>query len=153
MKNLLKIALLTLTLAVCGACDDDEQVQTQLKPNANNIAGTWQLAEFDGATLAEGTYVYIEFTRKDMLFDLYQNLGSFSAEKRTGRYNIIEKDGTGTVIRGLYDHGIGDWGHDYLIGEFTAERMVWTALDDPENVSVYVRCDGIPDEIASETAE
>lgn len=147
MKNLFKIALLTLTLAVCGACDDDDNATTPLTPNANNIAGTWELAEFNGTTLAEGVYVYIEFIRKDKKFEMYQNQDSFLPRKLTGEFNIVEKENTGFVIRGAYDYGTGDWNHDYLIGEFTADRMVWTALDDPEDIQVYVRCAGIPEEI------
>lgn len=147
MKKLWKIALLSLALAVCGACDDDDNLQTPLKPNANNIAGTWQLTQFGGATLAEGSYVYIEFIRKDAKFEMYQNLDSFLSRKLTGRFNILEEEGQGTVIRGQYDHGTGDWKHVYRIDEFTAERMVWTAVDDPQDVSVYERCAGIPEDI------
>ncbi|MDE5690995.1 MAG: lipocalin family protein [Alistipes sp.] len=147
MKNLFKIALLTLALAVCGACDDDDNVQTRLTPNANNIAGTWQLAQFSGQTLGEGTYVYIEFIRKETKFEMYQNLDSFLPRLLTGRFGIREEEGTGYIIEGLYDYGTGFWNHEYLIGELTADRMVWTALDDPEDVQVYVRCDGIPEDI------
>lgn len=147
MKKLFKIALFSLALAVCGACDDDDVVETPLIPNANNIAGTWQLVEFNGETLAEGTYVYIEFIRKDMLFEMYQNLDSFQQRKLTGRFNILEEEGVGYVIRGLYDHGTGDWNHDYLITKFTNERMVWMAQDDSDDVSVYMRCDGIPEDL------
>ncbi|MDE6375000.1 MAG: lipocalin family protein [Alistipes sp.] len=147
MKKLFKMAFFSLALALCGACDDDDVAEPRLTPNTNNIAGTWQLAQFNGETLAEGSYVYIEFIRKDMLFEMYQNLDSFLPRLLTGRFNILEDEGVGYIIRGLYDHGTGGWNHDYLIGDFTAERMVWTALDDPEDVSVYVRCDGIPEDL------
>lgn len=147
MKRLFKIALLSLALAASGACDDKNDEQPRLKANANNIAGTWCLAEFGGAEPAEGTYVYIEFIRKDALFEMYQNIDSFLPRKLTGRFGIAEEETGEEVIRGLYDHGVGDWKHSYRITEFTAERMVWTALDDADDVSVYVRCDEIPEEI------
>ena len=147
MNRLFRIALLALTLTLCGACEDKNEEQPWLKPNANNIAGTWQLAEFGGETLAEGTYVYIEFIRKDALFEMYQNVDSFPLRKLTGRFGITEEETGEYMIRGMYDHSVGDWKHVYRITEFTAGRMVWTAQDDEEDVSVYVHCDGIPEEI------
>ena len=111
MKNLWKIALLSLALTICGACNDDDEADTPLTPNANNIAGTWQLTQFDGATLAEGSYIYIEFIRKDMKFKMYDNLDAFQLRVRTGEFNILEEEGQGTVIRGKYDHAVGDWQH------------------------------------------
>lgn len=147
MTNLWKIALLSLALTICGACNDDDEADTPLTPNANNIAGTWQLTQFDGATLAEGSYVYVEFIRKDMKFKMYDNLVSSELRILTGEFNILEEEGQGTVIRGKYDHAVGDWQHVYRIDEFTAERMVWTAMDDPQDVSVYERCAGIPEDL------
>ena len=147
MKNLWKIALLSLALTICGACNDDDEADTPLTPNANNIAGTWQLTQFDGATLAEGSYIYIEFIRKDMKFKMYDNLDAFQLRVRTGEFNILEEEGQGTVIRGKYDHAVGDWQHVYRIDEFTSERMIWTAVDDPQDVSVYERCAGIPEDL------
>ena len=84
MKNLWKIALLSLALAICGACNDDDEADTPLTPNANNIAGTWQLTQFDGATLAEGSYVYVEFIRKDMKFEISEP-GQLPAAHTNGR--------------------------------------------------------------------
>lgn len=154
MKNLLKFAVLSLFLAFAAACDDDKTEDTAFLPvNSNNIAGTWQLAEFSGEPLAENSYVYLNLIRKDNLFEIYQNLDSFQARKLTGRYALVEDAELGTIIRGMYDHGTGDWAHRYIIRDLTAERMVWIAQDDPEDVSIYVRCAGIPDEITGTTEE
>lgn len=59
---------------------------TPLEVTNNNIAGTWQLAEWNGAPLAEGSFVYIEFIRKDAKYVMYQNLDSFGTRKLTGPF-------------------------------------------------------------------
>ncbi len=47
----------------------------------------------------------------------------------------------------MYDYENGDWSHRYIIRDLYSDRMTWIATDDAGNVSVYVRCDGIPQEI------
>ena len=86
MKRFLRFAALLSALALLGACDDDMYV-TPLEVTNNNIAGTWQLAEWNGAPLAEGSFVYIEFIRKDAKYVMYQNLDSFGTRKLTGRFD------------------------------------------------------------------
>jgi len=147
MKNMLKFAVLSLLLAVCGACDDDKPAEERLEVNANNVAGTWRLAEWNGAPLPNGSYVYLTLIRKDSLFEIVQNTDSFQKRELTGRFNIVHDEESGAVIRGLYDHGTGDWKHDYQIRELTADRMVWIAMDDPADISVYRRVDAIPEDL------
>ena len=78
-------------------------------------------------------------------------MSSFSARRRTGRYNITIDNNLGAaVIRGLYDYSAGDWQHHYIITGLTAAQMTWTAADDPEDISVYRRVDAIPQEILDE---
>lgn len=152
MKNILKIVALSLSLAVAVACDDDKQpVDTSLPVTSNNIAGTWQLARWNDAPLADDSYVYLRIIRKDNLFELYQNLDSFQARKLTGRFTLYDDEELGTLIRGLYDYGTGEWQHRYIVRDLTADRMVWVALDDPDDISVYVRCDAIPQEIIDQS--
>ena len=57
----------------------------------------------------------------------------------TGSYYLEVDPAIGAVIRGNYDHDSGDWAHRYIITDLTANRMVWTAKDNSEDVSVYVR--------------
>ena len=56
-------------------------------------------------------------------------------------------------IRGSYDYGAGDWAHRYIVTDFTETSMVWTAKDDRSDVQVFVRCDGIPDEVTGGKTE
>ena len=65
------------------------------------------LAEWNGAPLAEGSFVYIEFIRKDAKYVMYQNLDSFGTRKLTGRFVIDNDAELGAVIRGSYDYGAG----------------------------------------------
>lgn len=152
MKNLLKFAALLFAAAILWACEDDkEQVAPGLEVTANNIAGTWQLAAWKGAPLAEGSYVYIEFVRKDRTFTMYQNIDSFGPRKVEGEFAIYEDPDLGAVIRGMYNYGVGDWNQRYIISDLTKTSMVWTVTTDPEDVTRYERCDGIPEEILNPT--
>lgn len=151
MKKLLRFTLLmALTFAAVSCDKKDEQPEPSLDVTANNISGVWKLAEWSGTTLEEGTYVYIEFTRRDLTFTIYQNLDTFSARKLTGRYNINTDEELGAIIRGRYDYGTGDWAHRYIVRNLKADRMTWIATDDPEDISVYERCEAVPEEILAD---
>ena len=77
MKTIFRFTLLALIATAFCACDDDKSYVAPLDVTPNNLAGTWQLAQWNGAPLAEGSYVYIEFIRKDQKYVMYQNLDSF----------------------------------------------------------------------------
>lgn len=147
MKKILRFAVLSLALAALGSCDDDITYITPMEVTPNNIAGTWYLAEWNGEAPAEGSYVYIELIRKDTRYKMYQNIDSFSARKIEGRYAIYTDQELGAIIRGEYDNSVGDWRHRYIVTDLDETSMVWTAKDDPSDVSLYKRCDGIPEEI------
>ena len=145
-----RFILLTISLFALGfvACDDEPEVpvEPQLEVTTNNIAGEWQLAEWKGAQLAEGSYVYLSFDRRERTFVIYQNLDSFSTRELTGSFYIEVDPELGAVIRGSYDYDRGDWAHRYLVKSLTASEMVWVAKDDVEDQSIYVRAE-IPAEI------
>lgn len=142
MRNLLRVLLLTFVAAMLTvSCSKEEEYQEpQLEVTPNNIAGWWTLESYDnGVTLAEGSYVYIEFVRADRTFTIRQNLDSTAEREITGSYYIDTDMELGAVIRGQYDYGVGDWSHRYVVKSLTANKMIWVAKDDPANVSVYVR--------------
>lgn len=147
MKKIMKsgfLAALAL-LALCSCSDEPVAPEvTYLPVTASNISGTWQLSEQSGAPLAGDAYVYLDIVRRDTEFTIYTNTGTMTTDVMTGIYHINEETG---VISGRYDHYVGDWTHSYAISELTSDRMVWTAVDDPEDISVYVRVDSVPDEI------
>ena len=57
MKNILKLMALFAFVLCFASCDDDEKVEIPALPvTAANLNGTWQLSEWNGQALAEGTY-------------------------------------------------------------------------------------------------
>lgn len=153
MKHFFKIATAAVAaMLLTVGCDKKEGPAGEplLDVTANNISGTWKLTEWSGGEMAGGSYVYIEFTRRDQTFTIYENLDSFSARRITGRYNILTDEELGAVIWGQYDYTNNDWAHRYIVRGLTATKMTWIAKDDPEDVSVYERCDAVPDDILAE---
>ena len=151
MKNFLKSTLLLLFAATAfTGCEKDKSYEDPgLEVSLYNISGTWKLASWNnGAELAEGSYVYLELAYRDgNTFTIYQNLDSFGPRRITGSYNLYTDESLGSVIRGMYDYENGDWTSRYIIRDLYADRMTWIATDDAGNVSIYERCDGIPQEI------
>ena len=148
---MLKGAFLALmAVAMLTACNnDDEYQEPTLDVTPNNIAGSWRLESWSAGELAEGSYVYIEFERADRTFTMYQNLDSAEARTLTGRYYIENAADAGAIIRGNYDHGVGEWSHRYYVRNLTADSMTWVAKDNADDVTVYVRCE-IPAELVGE---
>lgn len=135
-----------LAIALISCSDDEEYVEPILDVTPNNIAGEWCLESWNDAPLAEGSYVYISFERADRTYTLYQNVDSAPARTLTGRYYITTDMEFGAVIRGDYDFGVGEWAHRYVVKDLTAKSMTWIAKDNPDDVSVYVRCE-IPEQV------
>ena len=133
-------------LLVMFACTDKIETPKYLDVTPNNISGSWRLESSCGQALAEGTYVYIDFDRKERSFEMFQNTDSFSTRYITGRYFIYTDAEAGAIIRGDYNYGNGEWAHRYVVSDLTSKRMTWTALDNSDYVDVYVRCE-IPDTI------
>ena len=142
------LAVLSMMMVACGG-DDDEIVIPPLDVTPHNIAGQWCVESWNGSPLAEGSYVYIEFERADRTFTMYQNLDSAEARTLTGRYYIENAADAGAIIRGNYDHGVGEWSHRYYGRNLTADSMTWVAKDNADDVTVYVRCE-IPAELVGE---
>ncbi len=148
MKRVFRLIVLAMVVtAVAVSCNDKEEyVEPTLDVTPNNIAGCWSLDSWSGGELSSGSYVYIDFVRADKTYTLYQNIDSQYMRTITGHYFIYTDDEKGAIIRGNYDYGNGDWAHRYIVTELTEDRMVWTALDNPADVSVYVRA-AIPSDL------
>lgn len=149
MKNLKSYIALFIFALLAVACSKDEDApESNLEVTANNIQGNWELSEWNGNQLAEGVYVYINFTRRDRRFTMYQNIDSFLSREIEGDYNILYEEGVGYVIRGQYDFN-GEWAHRYIVKRLTSDSMTWVAQDDPDNIQVFTRCDQIPESITN----
>ena len=146
-KILILLSIIAMTAVSCGKIIITEPEEApQLEVNANNISGQWELVEWNGAYLAEGTYVYLDIVRNDKTYTMYQNMDSFSNVPHviTGSYFLSTDVELGAVIRGSYDHDSGDWAHRYIIESLTANEMLWVATDDLSFSQKFVRVESIP---------
>ena len=145
MKKLTNIFMLMLLL-VGVSCTPDVIEETTLPVNNYNIDGTWQLAEWNNAPLAEGTFLYIVLDSKGT-FCIYSNINSMYPVMQTGHF-AIEKDWRiGDIISGTYDHELGTWNNKYIITDLYKESMVWTAKDDASDIQKFVRVVAVPEHI------
>lgn len=145
--NRIKI-FITAALALIMASCTEKPVETieYLEVNAHNISGKWELVQWNGSSLAEGTYIYLDIVRNDKTYTMYQNMDSFSNVPHivTGSYHIEYDPELGAILRGNYDHDSGDWAHRYIVKDLTATEMYWIAKDDQSFIQKYVRIDSIP---------
>ena len=132
---------------VSMSCEKEQHdIQPEpLEVNTNNISGKWELVEWNGAPMAEGTYVYMDIER-GKTYTMYQNLDSFSNIPHviTGSYNLATDPELGAIIRGSYDHDNGDWSHRYIIKDLYENEMLWVAKDDPAFTQKFRRVSTIP---------
>ena len=144
VKMLIAAAFAVMSLISCT--EKPEVTVEYIDVNANNISGRWELVEWNGAPLTEGTYVYLDIVRNDRTYTMYQNLDSFTnvPHKVTGSYYIEYDPELGAILRGNYDHDSGDWAHRYIVKDLTATEMYWIAKDDRTFIQKYVRVDSIP---------
>ena len=143
---LLAVAMITFV----SSCVNDMSPEVEyLDVTSNNIAGTWQLVQWQGAPLTDGTYLYVEFVRKGNKFTIWQNFDSIGQLPHvvTGEYNIDTDQERGAILLGKYDYSEGLWLHDYEVDDLTASSMKWTATDDPTFVQIFERVDKIPAEL------
>ena len=153
MKTLFRFIALAAVLCTFGACDDDHSYtdDTPKKIAHSQIAGTWQLTAWNGAEINDGLYFYITLESRGKTFEIHQNFDSAKARHLTGIYTLEYDEKEGNTITGIYDHASGAWGHAYRIGDLTQENMTWVVKDDASDISVYTRCDGVPEDIANGT--
>lgn len=150
MKNILKL-MTVLGLFLClFSCKEEVPVEPSLEVTPANIDGVWQLSEWDGQALGENTYCYVIFHRKDKTFEMYQKFDSMYARYITGTFSIEKDPYVGYVISGVYDYENGDWNNEYVVTDlFKSGSMTWT-VKDGEEVTKYVRCESVPEEIVNE---
>ncbi|MBP3420324.1 MAG: lipocalin family protein [Marinifilaceae bacterium] len=153
MKNLLKIAtLLIMPLCMVGCSEDNEEIEVKtIEVNYVSLHGDWMLNEWNGAPLADSTYMYISFERTDHTFTIYQNFDSMYGRKISGKFELKKDYYKGMVISGSYDFENGDWNNDYIITDMLESgSMIWSADRKESDVSQYIRCDSIPQSIIDE---
>lgn len=146
ITKILVLAFMAVASMACNKIDDPQGNGPEpLEVNTNNISGKWKLVEWNGAPMAEGTYVYMDIER-GKTYTMYQNLDSFSNIPHviTGSYNLATDPELGAIIRGSYDHDNGDWAHRYIIKDLYENEMLWVAKDDPSFTQKFRRVSTIP---------
>ena len=147
MKGFKSIIVMLAAGVLALSCSKDEPAGNQYLPvTSNNISGQWQVVEWNGAPFAEGTWLYLEFVRKDAKLTIYQNFDSMGQMPHviTGVFNIIKDDMRGYILQGMYDNDEGMFAHKYIVQKLTKNSMEWVAEDDPAFVMNFERC-VIPD--------
>lgn len=147
MKRINGFIMTAFMALLMVSCTDKPVAEVEyLDVNANNISGRWELVEWNGSPLAEGTYVYINIVRNDRTYTMYQNLDSFTNVPHvvTGSYFIEYDPELGALLTGNYDYDSGDWAHSYIVRKLTADQMYWIAKDDEGFVQKFRRIDTIP---------
>lgn len=143
MKKIIPLLLLTLMTAFT-ACEEPIEEIPALEVNYINLDGTWQLAEWRGEPLAEGTWLYVTLDRKEHIFKIYDNISTMYPHLYTGVFEITNDWRAGDVISGTYDYENGVWNHDYIVTDLYQESMLWTAKDDDTEVQKFVRVAEVP---------
>ena len=146
ITKILALAFMAVASMACNKIDDPQDNGPEpLEVNTNNISGKWELVEWNGAPMAEGTYVYMDIER-GKTYTMYQNLDSFNNIPHviTGSYNLAADPELGAIIRGSYDHDNGDWSHRYIIKDLYENEMLWVAKDDPSFTQKFHRVSTIP---------
>ena len=146
ITKLLTLALLAFAALSCDKVIVTEPQEELLEVNANNLSGKWQLFEWDGNVLAEGTYVYLDIVRNGQTYTMYQNMDSFSNVPHviTGKYTLTTDPELGTIIRGSYDHDNGEWADRYIVRTLTSDKMIWVPTDNHSSYQVFLRVKDIP---------
>ena len=146
ITKILALAFMAVASMACNKIDDPQDNGPEpLEVNTNNISGKWELVEWNGAPMAEGTYVYMDIER-GKTYTMYQNLDSFSDIPHviTGSYNLATDPELGAIIRGSYDHDNGDWAHRDSIKDLYEHEMLWVAKDNPAFTQKFARIASIP---------
>ena len=98
--NRLLATLLIATATLIAGCEKPAPL-----PNEKSMAvtyatldGSWQLTMWQGTPMAEDTYLYIEFDRREHRYTMWDNIDSMYATDTTGTFTITEEeDGTYTL--------------------------------------------------------
>lgn len=149
MKNLFKNIAIFFVVFSFAACsnDDVDFAPKSLEVTPHNISGYWKLTEYNGQKIPQGLFCYVEYIRKDRKFVMYQKFDSMYPRRITGVFSI-EKDKYGKyILSGKYDYGMGEWNNKYFVTELLESSMILTADSENAEISKYIRCNEIPEDI------
>ena len=144
--RLLAIVLIAVTtFAVSCEKPAPLPIEEPIAVTYSALDGCWQLTMWQGASMAEDTYLYIEFDRKEHRYTMWDNIDSMYATDTTGTFTITEEEDGSYTLSGTYDYGVGDWHAEYRIELSNGgDRMQWWSKSTNE-VMDFVRIAEIPE--------
>lgn len=145
MKHLKLLILMASTLLMfsCEKPINNDPPLPYPEVSYRTIAGAWELVEWNGKALEEGTHLYIEFD-KSQRFEMWDNLGSMYTQHKTGSFYLSKDENDKVIISGQYDNGVGDWNKSYnaFFTHKSGEYMAWTTDDEQ---MLFKHIDQIPE--------
>ena len=148
MRLLQRLVATLIVVATIAGCEKPAPLPTEEKIAVTYAAldGCWQLSMWQGAPMAEDTYLYIEFDRREHRYTMWDNIDSMYATDTTGTFAITEEEDGTYTLSGTYDYGVGDWSSDYRV-ELTneGERMQWISRSGSFQAMDFVRIEAIPE--------
>ena len=153
MKKWFKIMVAaTLALAAWSCGEPEKPAEPQLPITSANIAGVWQLTEWQGEAVSEDMVVYIDFVNVGRTYTLYQNVDSSVIDAITGTYNLYTNKSGQSILTGLYDYSDStEWSNRYVVSSLTATTMVLKVYTEGATSTagaesfVYKKCDSLPE--------
>ena len=145
--NRLLATLLVAVTTLMASCEKPVPLPTDesIAVTYTSLDGSWQLTMWQGAELAEETYLYITFDRKEHRYTMWDNIDSMYATDTTGSFSISEEEDGTYILTGTYDYGMGEWSYTYMVTlDEGGKRMVWKARGASE-VMVFERVEAIPE--------
>lgn len=147
MRLLQRLVATLIVVATIAGCEKPAPLPTEEKIAVTYAAldGCWQLSMWQGAPMAEDTYLYIEFDRREHRYTMWDNIDSMYATDTTGTFAITEEEDGTYTLSGTYDYGVGDWSNDYrVVLTHEGEHMQWRALSANQTMD-FVRVEAMPE--------
>lgn len=148
MRLLQRLVATLIIVATIAGCEKPAPLPTEEKIAVTYAAldGCWQLSMWQGAPMAEDTYLYIEFDRREHRYTMWDNIDSMYATDTTGTFAITEEEDGTYTLSGTYDYGVGDWSSDYRVTlSNKGERMQWISRSGSFQAMDFVRIEAIPE--------
>ena len=148
MRLLQRLVATLIVVATIAGCEKPAPLPTEEKIAVTYAAldGCWQLSMWQGAPMAEDTYLYIELDRREHRYTMWDNIDSMYATDTTGTFAITEEEDGTYTLSGTYDYGVGDWSSDYRVTlSNEGERMQWISRSGSFQTMDFVRIEAIPE--------
>ena len=148
LLNRLAATLLVVATTLITSCEKPAPLPSEERIAVTYAAldGCWQLTMWQGEPIAEETYLYIEFDRKEHRYTMWDNIDSMYATDTTGTFTITEEEDGTYTLSGTYDYGVGDWSSEYQVILWNkGKNMKWKSRNGSHQVMDFVRVDEIPE--------